>query len=568
MWTQEQNPITGNLEYVFNGMENGIGDSPYTGIANMQGLNIKNYPKCAYSNISRTISTMTGGSSAEQVNYVVQDPDTLINLYSVTGFTLNGSTHGVVRQSIDAGKTWTIIPGQAFTTAEGNGLFIYGGYLHVICRARIYTIPITSTGATGSTWIEMQDNAGSTPIFSTTTQRNGQNHYALVGRDGISGTVTVNNIYICNGIYIASIIPSSSTTYDPGNKTTYNWNETALGLPTNGNGIATSLCELRTSLLISYGNLIVPWDRTSTSYDIPFPFPETIAKLINIENTIYCFGGVPTFFDSNGLASGGNDYNGTYAKWIAGTVYYNPVIMGRGNIYYYNGFSGGFLKKIPDQLAFPFLNDQSWFIGGVMAFQNKLYFGAMNTNATSNNQPNSSQAGVYSLDISSETQAIQYSVAPSSLTIENTGNGFYTALCSTNNLSINNNILSYAGGCTTIAGATWNYKYDYTNQSGLREIGYLETDILQPGTNQSPKTFSQIEVRFRNPLASAEVVTVYARSNFNTSYTTTYTYTSNTADLSFVCPVAIQSNEEIQIQLKTEPAANGSGVPIKEIRLR
>ena len=552
MWTLEQNPVSGEPEYIFSGMESGIGDSPYAGISFMSGLDIKNSPKVAYSNIARAVSTMNFGLAqpAEQINYTIQDPQFLSNLYSVT-------CQGIVRQSVDAGKTWTALsaPSGGGKVRHGNGLFIYNSWLHVVGDDSIDACAVDVTGTTGS-WVTTMAN-----VSFTKTQNYGQNHYSIVGRDAI--------VYMCNGNYVASIITTGA--YRPDLGTGYTFNDTALGLPLSGYytgnyGVqATYLCELQTNLLVAYGNQIIPWDRTSTSYGIPFPFPEFIAKMININNTIYCFGGVPTYFNHSG-----GDYSGIFSS--TNGDFYNPVASGRGNIYYYNGFSGDFLKSIPDHLAstYPTSQEPKWLIGGISSYLNKIIFGAMDYNGNTYN----GNTGVFSLDVSTQSQAIQYQVAPSPLTIKNAG-GFPTAICSTTNTLVNSNILSYSTGVTIQQGiASGGYYYNYTDQAGNREQGLIKTDILQIGTHLQNKTFNTIEVRFRNPLSAGETVQVYSYKYFggstSTSDQTNFTYTAPTAskELSFTCPTVVQNNEEIELYLITNPIQNGSGIPIKEIILR
>ena len=554
-WALQQNSMTGEEEYVFSGFENGISDSPYAGISLMTGLDIKNSPKTAYSNPARAVANYNYQPPSEQINYIIQEPKWAKNLYSITA-------SGKVRQSLDDGASWTLLTGNTTTSAHGNGMFIYKGYLHLITDLGIDAIALdggTGTGTTGS-WI----NQFVTMSQGVSLYQNvGQNHYAIVGRDEIA--------YICNGNYIASIFEILGKVYLPSDNTTYTFSPEALGLPfaTPDNSLphATYLCELRTSLLVAHGNYIIPWDRTSTSYDIPFPFPEVIAKMINVNNTIYCFGGVPVYFSTY-------DYNGVLSQ--TGQPY-NPVAAGRGNIYYYNGFSGDLLKTIPDHLAatYPAKQEPRWLIGGIASFNGKILFGAMDYNGTY-----LGRAGVYSLDVSTQSQAIQYQVAPSPLTIKNTGFpyiGFPTAICATNNISVNSNIISFATGVTITQGdATGGYRYQYTDQSGYREYGSIITDILQVGTHLQNKTFNTIEVRFRNPLYTGETVQIQSFKYFggltNTSDQTIFTYTApaSSTELSFTCPIVVQNNEEIGLIIITSPvqSTSTSGVPIKEIRLR
>ena len=540
MWTLQQNPESGQPEYVFNGIENGIGDSPYTGIGLMSGLNIRNWAKTGYSNIALATSTMSGGAPSEEITYTIQDPTYLNCLYSVT-------IGGIVRQSVNSGATWTIVTAISYDDSAGfgQGIFIWGQYLHIISQSNIYAIQINNTGTTGG-WIRMADNASNATIFNLTSQNNQQGHYAHFSN-------TDKIVYICNGNYVASLAPVTTGSYDPNNNATYTWNEKALLLPgvLQVSGIHTNIrakwiCDLQNNILIAFGNLIIPWDRTSLQYNTPFPFSESIGKMINVNNIIYCFGGVTTY---------------------TGGSIYRTVIAGRGNIYYYNGFNGGFLKKIPDSLSSPFVNEPEWLIGGIMSFQNRVFFGAINNNGS---PPQG--GGVYSLDVSSESAAIQYQVAPSPLNIETTASStfLYTALCATSNDLVSSTILNYSGSYINTNGTT--YAYNYTDQSGNREQGVIETDVLQVGTNLLPKTFTTIEVRFRNPLSAGETVLVEARKNIfdNVSNSGTFTYTapSNSTELSFTCPTIVQKNEEIQLRLVTTPIINGSGIPIKEIRIR
>jgi len=523
-WRLEKNQLTEEPEYIFDGMENGIGDSPYTGIANMQGLNVKYYPKVAYSNIARTESTYTGGTGnapATNTNYIVQDPLNLTNLYSLTGATTVGGTGSIVRQSLDSGKTWTIVTGNDKTLAYGNGLFILLGYLHVVSGTTINAIAINSGGTTGA-WITMT---------TSITVAGASMGYAMVGRDIIAYICMKGNPYS----YVASIIPaqnSGGATYDPNDPATFTWSDMALALPNVYGGKPTYLCELQTNLLVAVGNLIVPWDRTSTSYQIPFPFPEFISKMINVDNNVYCFGGVPT-------------YDATV---------FSPVSVGRGNIYTYNGWTGSLFKKIPDSLATPFVNDPTWFIGGLMVHTGRVFFGAVSlkTDATS--------GGIYSLDV--ETGAINRETFD--------GEFFYTALCTVGNTLVDSNIVSYAGGYYDTVNAR--NRLNYTDQAGYRTEGIIETDILQVGSHLQAKTFNTLEVRFRNPLSTAEAVDVSIKKYFRGSVVSptnpAYTAVAGNTDISFTCPIFVQNNEEIQVKLRTYPIQNGSGIPIKQIIIR
>lgn len=550
-WSQQKNPGTGNPELVFSGLEQGIGTSPQTGIEILAGINIKNYPSVGYSNIARANSTQPGGGVAYQVNYIVQDPQNINNLYA-QGF------DGVIYQSLNAGLTWTTVTAIGTSNNNGNGLVILlsntsGGiynatYLLACSDSDINAIQINASGTTGS-WVTMQSNSSGV-MFATAAPSGyrGYNHSGIASINVNQVTGTLSNgqpvIFFCNNSYISSLQGVTGQTFDPSNNGTYLWTEKNLLLPIVAGGVSTSLVELKGSLYVTVGNLIVPWDYQSVNYGVPFAYTEFIHKATVIDNIIYAFGGAPVY----------QSHSGTVLT---------TTIAGRGYIYYYDGWSGGVLKKVPDHLTGTF--DPTIYIGGTMRHLDKLWFSCTPTLSGV-----LSGLGVMSIDINNQSYGAENAPA-GALSIENSDGLFYNCLFSLNNTLVNSTTLSYAGAYTQIvAGPSTNYIFDYTDQSGNREQGLIKTDIIKVGTNQDPKTFNQVEVRFMKPLIHNETVFVAIYNYFNHQVTGSYTYTapSGSTDLSFVFPVFSQSAEYIQVYVLTTPLQNGSGVPIQEIILR
>lgn len=124
-YTYEPQPITGEPELVISGFENGIGDSPFTGHELILGVNVRNFETVGYSNYARALSVQPAGTTVAQVNYTVQDPSYLTNLYSL-------DVTGRVYYSTNSGKNWDIVasqPSYSGDSARGNGLVILPGYV-------------------------------------------------------------------------------------------------------------------------------------------------------------------------------------------------------------------------------------------------------------------------------------------------------------------------------------------------------------------------------------------------------------------------------------------------------
>jgi hypothetical protein len=552
----EQNPNNENLnDLVINGFEAGIGDSPEVGLQLLSGANIKNFPKVAYANVARANSLVT---TAGIMTYIIQDPVYLNNFYAVD---YSGNVYQSIGNNTNGygGKTWVVISGNSTTNAHGNGLIIWsipgtGGPINYLFVSRdnfLDCIEVNVSGHTGS-WTTLLSNDGSHYCFSLTYKPYGVNHNCLASvYSFLNGAPT---LYFCNGQYLASLSaglsgfnPSSSAT------SSYIWNETALVLPSSEGGIATSLAEMKNNIYTTIGNLIVPWDYTSSGYQFPFAFTEFVNKMIVIDNILYCFGG--SYVDELGNA-----------WWEGSANVLTPIIAGRGYIYYYDGWGGGVLKKIPDHLA-PALTgflEPTFYIGGYMKHLNKLFFGV-----SSSFSIQSAGLGVMSVDMNNQAYGIE-SQPGGALSIENGYFNFYTALCSLNNVLVNGNTLSYVGNY--YENSPTYYCFDYTDQLGNRENFEIRTDIIKVGTNQNPKTFSQCEIRLRSPLYTGETIYLSAY-NYFASYAQeptnpVYTAPANDTTVSIVVPIFLQASEYIQIRISASLVANGSGCPIQEIILR
>lgn len=227
--------------------------------------------------------------------YYMQDSNNRIWFYSPVGASeyteLEGFTH--------------LVTGNTLTSGSGNGLALLttsdasAHYLFAFRNAAIDVIDVTSSigVAWSNSWKTM--NTGASTANS---------HEALRAQDAI--------VYFCDARYVGSILENSGSVFAPGSAGTYTYNNQALDLPVGE--IAQCLEEQSTNLLIGGNkfNKIYPWDRTSSSFNIPLDVPEVSIKKLKS--------------------------NGSKVYILAGT---------NGNIYSTLGNSVQFEKKIPDYVA-------------------------------------------------------------------------------------------------------------------------------------------------------------------------------------------------------------------------
>lgn len=113
--------------------------------------------------------------------------------------------------------------------------------------------------------------------------------------DGVLCVGIDDVLYVGSGKYVGSL--TEDTTFDPTNNATYTWNPQALDLPDGFN--IDKMVNFNDFLLIFAGNketneqMIVPWDRVSSSYDYPTTLNNgVVAQAIASENLAYYLDGI------------------------------------------------------------------------------------------------------------------------------------------------------------------------------------------------------------------------------------------------------------------------------------
>ncbi len=320
---------------------------------------------------THTMTTRNPGT----INHIIKDPK--------TGNRFFHDSNARVWYLLSGASRCHLLNGNTLTSGSGNGLVTFlvsdktATYLFVFRDALIDVINVFATAnletpSWSSGWQTMNTSAG-------TANR----HHAIVGQDNI--------LYYTDSRYIGSIRENSGQVFAPGTPATYTYNSQALD--TYQNEVLEHLEELGSNLLAAGGtfNNIYPWNRISTSFNLPIKVPEIGVKRIkNIGNLIYI---------------------------LAGT---------RGNIYYSQGTYAKFLKKIPDQLSNNSgtlqANIVTW--GGIETVDGALLFGA--SVLTSGN------SGVYKLYLDEDKLIIDQipTTAGNATALEASSNFYYIGYAS------------------------------------------------------------------------------------------------------------------------------------------
>ena len=585
----------GKQAIVIDGFEAGISESPYSGIPSLKNLNINYLKGATYVNYKRQAVTLSagGGITMGKPKYFTQSPGASPTYYILDdkGQVWSGSsstfTHISGNHTASSGlgngiaywKDYLFVFGTNYIDVCGNGtgtgginssnwISINGSGYYAKNLTSVSMTAGTTAGQTSltlsSTWAYVSGSyqiviGGSGQIVSgtftkgsatvpftpaintanaTTTidiniipsNTNSPEHMALVGTDDV--------LYFCNGNTIGAISSPAGQVFNPSSFPTMNINYSALALPTTE--ISTWLVELRQQLLVAGYNYIYPWDRLSTSYNIPLPINEQPTKMINILNTIYIFAGQ------------------------------------KGNVYLTNGYQISLYKKIPD--SFLGVIDPTWVIGGVMFHRNKLCFGGLGFNTSGTN---TNISGIFSINLSDESINFES---------QNSYGSSATSSADATNVLIDKTN-SYATGL--YAGSTVDSYLSayYNNSAGGMNYNdstlwdnyepAIETDLIPIGTFLTKKTFETVEYKLDKPLANGDSIRLSYRTQFSGSYTLVgesqvtggagiTTATSNTATqvLSDVFNSNIDNAQWVQLKVEFKCASSSSYIRLREIRIR
>jgi len=241
----------------------------------------------------------------------------------------------------------------------------------------------------------------------------------------------------------------------------------------------------------------------------------------------------------------------------------------KGNIYWSNGYSVNPLKKIPDSItsqggnsanSTPFI-DPVWSWGGIMSHRRKLFFQALASTPAGTNLI----AGIFSLDV--DTNVINFENQNSFGLISSTTTA--SGVLIDNTPSANGNDSYYSGwsnGNSSAGGIDYN---DTTLYSSNEPI--IESDLIPIGTFFQNRTFGSAEFKLDQPMQSGDSLTLYARQSLADTYVAVGTTTTAAVLSNGITPLGFQNWQWIQFKVTAScnpTSTSSSFVRLREIRIR
>lgn len=398
----------------------------------------------------------------------------------------------------DGSLFFRLLVGNTLTNGSGNGIVLFATsdatatYLFAFRNGVVDVVNVFGTSnyqnpSWSNSWQSLNAPAGIS----------NSSHYVKVGQDNI--------IYFCDAKYVGSI--KELSIFDPSTGGTFNFNNQALDLPQGE--IAEWFDELGVNLEIAGKNFnkIYPWDRISSSFNLPIIVPENlIKKVINLGNYLYIF---------------------------AGTT---------GNIYRTQGAGVELVRKIPDYLlnnSGALLPVVTW--GGVATRNGAILVGV--GGLTSGN------SGVYLL------------YPDGRLIMDNmplTGSANVTAIYAENEFYY----IGFAGGVNNmITGQSGESPARYSSFEAVVH------SALFPVANKTVKgKFSELEVQTGKPMTSAGHIRIKYRGDTSSAFAdfpTAVSYTGDSAAISFATDIGLIDVENIQIQVEMD-----GDIELRTIELR
>jgi len=372
-----------------------------------------------------------------------------------------------------------------------------------------------TNGSTAVTWFPAINSNITDDTISVSISPTSEEHMSIVATD--------DRLYFCNGYFVGAIFAPDGQVFNYNDENTMRVNYAALTLPQTDTSIWLS--ELRQNLLVAGESFIYPWDRVSTSYNVPLPINEQPVKMLNILNTVYITTGA------------------------------------KGDVYETNGYQLSLLRKIPD--SFLGKIDPTWSFGGLMFHRNRLWFGAHGNDGNGNEI-----CGIFSLDLNTGIFTCE---SENSYGYDASDADDATNILVDLNQKPPNNVSSYrpdryysAWSNNNIGGVDYNDETPWENFEPV-----IETDLIPVGTNLNPTTFENCEYKLDRLLAANDQIRLSFRTNFTEAYMVIGTTNGSTNQ---VLSESFNSNINTAqwVQFKVEFACddnNSSFIPLREIRL-
>lgn len=585
---------------VIDGFENGIADSPHTGLADMRNINIVSVPGEASVNFKTTqttpptitaVSVTSADATANTIAYVV-GTGILAGGMAVTfsASTIGGVSINTVYWLGNASNISANLysdPGLnnlVDITLSGTGTFT------------VYTLTAAIKYFTydSSNYNYGVDGAGR--VWSNVCGLDSNGNYRYLGNkpnNNSSGTGIATYTASNGDIYIF-VFSNSSIDYckNPSLATawTYQWNISA-GTTGAFNASPSSILKTASGVANSHEALLAPDNRVyfcdanwvgvfyetnpSTAFNpadlttytfaqyrlLPsidlaqcLTFLGTNLMIGGIRNVIYPWDRSSTNFNYPLLLP---EYN--VAKMVTLNTSTYIFIGNRGRIYITNGTNVQLFKKVPDHISGTIEPYFTW--GGASTFKNQIYFGvsvAKNTGATI-----SQYGGLWAID--TDTKALRLTNKLSYGTYAGYVSAISPVLTS-----------GFAAGTGLIIGwdsgaSTYGIDSTSSNPYSAGE-STIDSDLIPIGTFNKTRDFTQLEYKLSVPLVSGESIAIKTRLIFNTTdtgFSTGWTdsYTSP-GQFSNTHPIDFQQAQWVQFKIVlTSTTSSPSYTRLKQIRL-
>lgn len=443
--------------------QKGMAQSSYIGYEQIQGIDINN--KIGLARVNPKLKKASSTTITGQVHWMVRSPKET-NDEIVWALDDDGD---VWKNTDTDGTTWAEVAGS--TSGGDNGLQYYKDYIFKFRGNSIDAYgPLSGTPV----WDNATFGGVAIPVGD---------HASLVGQDDI--------LYFGGGRYVLSIQEKAGQILDPDNSATYTIKivaaTPALDLPEDY--VVVQLAELGSKLMIAANNTetnqsdIFPWDRVSTSFDLPIRFgSENIHTMITVNNLLY-------------------------------------VINGReATISVTDGVGVSTLGQIPETYSnIGLINSVTVYPDAIAYFQNKIHF------ATSYKTSGDIPATVWSFMPTSSGELglnIAHTIANGNTGTSNTDVDIPSLLTFTDTILM----VGYEDSVGTERGVdiTDNTKR-YTGYTGI-----IVTPFYRIGTVLNKKTLSKGIVTFVKNLGTGEGMKLYYRQTQTGSWTLHQTFTSAT----------------------------------------
>ncbi len=587
--------LEGN-DIVINGWEQGIADSPYTGIADMRAVNVVSIPgeaSVSFAPTNQIIKSCTGSVvSADASTDIITVTITTGSLDYLTATQAVVFTGASLPAGITAGKIYWAFALSPTTLQIFDNPSLTGTQIN-----------ITGTGTGTFATVDM----GAITYFDKTTgtslDANGRvwlKNYVFAGNDvttttGLTRTVGNGLIWYRGYLFVfynsrICYIPMSSTgtiavtapawvnEWDPktgaahvGTNVFYsgvseNTVHEAISHPYSADTVYITDKNYIVSLQEYPGKTFDPTDTTTyiwhgatnstPDWALKFSTTESINCLEVLGQTLIIGGSLNYVYTWDLTSTNFNNILQISDRFIKHllTVNTNTYIFAgkRGRIYVTNSSQAQLYKKLPDH------------IGGIEAIygwqnvaynKNQIYFGV--SSGENFGTPTTNYSGLWACDITTDNLRCP--------TLMSNTAAFATAIWAdpTNSISGFSLVIAWSDITNTIFGIDTTTPNAYTSY-----VSYIDTDIIPIGNFLNKKTFDNLEFKLSAPMTAGEKIKISYRTNLVSSYTLIGETTTKVLSDCYLLNIDQAQWIQFRIQMQGSQQDTPSMVRLYEIRLR